>query len=176
MNEEIPEGKIGAIIGRRRSGKTTTGLRMMEGVPSEMIKAREVHGSDWSDRGCEILGVPALVDRMQWVDEEIFIFEDATPLFQGRVSDKFQEAMVRTRKHGVSIIMMFHSFRKTPNDIFDMVDWIIIHKTADQEFRITDRTDEPIVLEAFRRVKASKHPHARAEIDMYLMEVEYFHC
>lgn len=149
------EGEIWAYIGMRKSGKTTSMMEDTKDVPNEIIFAREVHGTNWRERGVTICEVEDLVNRMLTAVDCVFIVEDATPLFRGSVSSKFMEAMARSRDNGVTILLAFHSWRKTPFDIFDMVNGVVIHKSRDLEYRITDRTDDETVLQAWRDVKNS---------------------
>jgi hypothetical protein len=160
------EGEIWAYIGKRKSGKTTSMLEAVKDVPANCIYAREVHGSNWLERGATILPIKNLVDVMLTAVDCVFIVEDATPLFSGKLSEKFLEALVRSRDEGVTILLAFHSWRKTPFDIFDMINGVVIHKTRDLEYRITDRTDDEEILYAWKLVQESDNLHESITIEI----------
>lgn len=158
-------GEIWCIAGGRYSGKSTEGIRMTKAVPLDRLFVNEFHGSKWKDAGRNNrVWIPdeEFVEMCAVAKDSVFIFEDATAVFSGgKATKRFLYAMARSREEGVTIILMFHSFRKIPDDILDLIDGLVVFKTRDGEDDIRKKTDDPRVLEAYRQVKASPDPHAK---------------
>ena len=62
----------------------------------------------------------------------VIVFEEATIFFSNRgASKEATEILVRKRHTGNLIFFVFHSLRTVPLHIFDLCDFLILHKTAD---------------------------------------------
>lgn len=160
-------GEIWIYVGGRYSGKSTAMIKATKHVPIQRLFVNEFHGSTWTDAGR---------NRRKWIPDEefiqlmliakdsVFVIEDATAVFVSQVTKPFMQAMARSRDEGVTILLAFHSFRKIPNDILDMIDGIVILKTRDGEENITAKTDNPEVLDKWKKVMSSAKPHAKKSV------------
>lgn len=157
-------GEIWILVGGRYTGKTTWAIKKTKDVPIERLFVNEFHGSKWRDAG---RNKSSFIDKRIFIGmclrskDSVWIFEDATGLFHSNTIEDFILAMSRTRDEGVTMMLMFHSWRKVPNDIIDMIDGVVCFKTRDKEYRITDKTDDPRVLEAWKFVMASTNFNER---------------
>lgn len=160
-------GEIWVLIGGRYTGKTTHMLKMTKNIPNDRLFFNEFHGSTWKD--ARRINRPykpndEFVEDCCKAKDSIFIFEDATALFRSVATNRMIFAMARSRDEGVTILLTFHSFRKTPDDILDMIDGMIIFKTRDQIADIKHKSDDPRVSQAWQEVQASNDPHAKKKV------------
>lgn len=160
-------GEIWVYVGMRKCGKTTCMIKDTRKVPINRLFVNEFHGSPWKDAGRnnrKWMQRDDFIELCCKAQDALFVFEDATALFRGGTTMRFNEAMARSREEGVTIFLPFHSFRKIPDDILDMIDGVVIFKTRDKEHRVIDKCEDPRVVEAWKQVCADPDPHAKKRI------------
>ena len=85
------------------------------------------------------------------------VFEEATIFFSNRGrSEEVIDLLVRKRHTNNIIILLFHSIRSVPNYIFELIDYIILFKTNDNEKLIHDKfKDNEQLIEFYNAVNQS---------------------
>lgn len=62
----------------------------------------------------------------------VIVFEEATIFFNNKGSNKSTtEQLVRKRHTNNVLVFVFHSLRTIPLHIFDLIDFLVLHKTGD---------------------------------------------
>lgn len=62
----------------------------------------------------------------------VCVFEEATIFFKGYVSEQTRSLMVSKLFNNNVNVFVFHTIRNVPPDIRDLVDYVVLFKTADQ--------------------------------------------
>lgn len=83
------------------------------------------------------------------------LIEEATIFLNGRQDEAMRELLVSKRHRGHNIILLFHTIRTVPPFIFDMCDYIFLHKTAEDAQDVKKK--RPSILPQFLAVK--QHPN-----------------
>jgi hypothetical protein len=102
------------------------------------------------------------------IKHHYIVVEEATIFFN--THSNFQDmknVLVRARHTGNIIQLNFHSFSSIPKGIYNLLDYVIIFKTNDNEKSITDRFDNPAVLAAAKEAKESADPHFSKVVKLY---------
>lgn len=91
------------------------------------------------------------------------VFEEATIFFSNRGSNKeTTEVLVRKRHTNNVIVFVFHSLRSVPLHIFDLIDFLILHKTGDNIKLIeTKFSGNDKILNAFNECSKSVNKYER---------------
>lgn len=93
------------------------------------------------------------------VKQGVFLFEDATSFLSNRGrSDMLTKIMVAKRHTKNTIILLFHSFRQVPKYIFDLSNLVVIFKTNDPEYKLSEFGNEKLI-EAWQRVQTAAKDH-----------------
>jgi energy-coupling factor transporter ATP-binding protein EcfA2 len=158
-------------IGRSGCGKTTLTKKMVKMRPAKM----PCMIYDINQEYAEFYNEPFVdfdVFLNQMVDEKIrhhyIVVEEATIFFNTHSNQiEMKNVLVRARHTGNIIQLNFHSFSSIPKGIYTLLDYVIIFKTNDNEKNITDRFDNPGVLQAALEVRASRDPHIYKTVKLY---------
>lgn len=90
----------------------------------------------------------------------VILIEDATSFLSNRGrSDLLTKILVKKRHDNNTIMLLFHSFRQIPKYIFDLSNVVVIFRTNDPEYKLTEFQNDDL-LEAWRKVQndAKGHP------------------
>lgn len=153
-------GEIWIYVAGRKRGKTYQMIQATKKVPNSRLFYNEFHGTDWNDArrlNRQYMPDDEFLDFAMTLKDSVVVFEDASAVFKLMLSKKAIRFLAKTRNEGVTVLMAFHSFRKIPNDIIDMIDGIVIGGTEDKEHNVIAKTDNPDVLQAFREIRNSSN-------------------
>lgn len=155
-------GEIWIYVAGRYRGKTTLMIKDTKNVPNDRLYYNEFHGDSWNTARRlkrKFMSHDDFLEFVSTLRDCVVVFEDASAIFKLMLSKKAIEVLARCRNEGVTILMAFHSFRKIPNDILDMIDGLVIFGTEDKEHHVIAKTDNPKVLEAFHIIRKSGNFH-----------------
>lgn len=158
-------------IGKRGCGKTTFSKGRLNMAPSAMPKIiydinNEYH--EYYDEPFEDFETFLLKISAEDIRKTYILIEEATIFFSTR--SRFEEMMnvlVRARHTGNIIQLNFHSFSSVPKNIYHLLDYVVVFKTNDSVKDITDRFDNPAVLNAASEAKESPDPHFYKVVKLY---------
>lgn len=169
--------KVGLVIiciGKKGVGKSTTVREILKGIKS-LNPEKEFNIYDPNTEFAEYdnfdieqeNAFKVFVDnRLKPAKSSVLFVEEATIFLdpkkrEGVLVDK----MVKARHDQNIIIMNFHSWRSVPVYIFDMIDYLYLHKSNDTEQKVKYKCDIPFVLEAFREVNNNPSKYYKKLID-----------
>ena len=94
------------------------------------------------------------------LENSVQVYEEATIFFGTRTSNKeVREILVRKRHTGNTILLVFHSLRSVPVNIYEICNYITVFKTNDAENRIEQKFDDERLMDVFRMVNYSKNKY-----------------
>jgi hypothetical protein len=147
-------------IGRSGCGKTTLTKQILDlrpkGMPCMVYDINDEYYAYYPERFEDFdVFLAKLTERdnegKDIVRHYFIVIEEATIFFN--TQSNFQDmknVLVRARHTGNIVQLNFHSFASIPKGIYNLLDYVVIFKTNDNEKSITDRFDNPKVLEAAR--------------------------
>lgn len=158
-------------IGRRGCGKTTMSKKLLDERPANMPVIIYDINNEYSTYYTEpFLEFPVFLQKVS--DEKIrktyILIEEATIFFSTR--SRFEEMMnvlVRARHTGNIIQLNFHSFSSVPKNIYHLLDYVVVFKTNDSEKDVTDRFDNPEILQAYKDGITSKDKYYNRVVKIY---------
>lgn len=90
------------------------------------------------------------------------VFEDATGFLRG-IQSKSLIRMIQAKRHtGNNWILLFHSLARIPPELMEFSNYLILHKTGDNERKLLSKFDNEQLIEAFNKVQAmppTKYPN-----------------
>lgn len=98
----------------------------------------------------------------------IIVYEEATIFFSNKGSDKLTTGQLVRKRHTNNILVfVFHSLRTVPLHIFDLIDFLVLHKTGDNIKLIERKFDgNEKVLNSFFEVQQSKNKYEEKIISL----------
>ena len=158
-------------IGRSGCGKTTLTQQMLDqrpkGMPCLIYDINQEYGNYYKEPFDDFDVFLAKLS-MEDVRHHYIIIEEATIFFN--TQSNFQDmknVLVRARHTGNIIQLNFHSFSSIPKGIYNLLDYVIIFKTNDNMKSVTDRFDNPKVIEGYKEAIASPDEHFHKTIKIY---------
>lgn len=97
----------------------------------------------------------------------LFLFEEATAFFNNRiVAQNMIEILVRKRHANNFYIIVFHSLRSIPVQLFEFCNYLVLYKTNDRADMVLSKyKDNPEIIEAFEKVqKTPKYQNVTIEL------------
>ena len=164
-------GIASVCIGKRGCGKTTYSKQMLDSRPQQMpVLIYDINKEylDYYPEEFVDFDVFLLMLSGEDIRKHYIIIEEATIFFSTR--SRFEEMMnvlVRARHTGNIIQLNFHSFSSVPKNIYHLLDYVVVFKTNDTTKDITDRFDNPKVLQAAFAARDSDDPHIYKVIKLY---------
>ncbi len=164
-------GIASVCVGKRGCGKTTLSKKILDERPKGMPcliydinnEYQKYYPEPFEDFDIFLFRI---------ADEEVrhtyILVEEATIFFSTR--SRFQDMMnvlVRARHTGNIIQLNFHSFSSVPKNIYHLLDYVCVFKTNDSEMDVTDRFDNPNVLQAYKDAIASGDKHFLKVVKLY---------
>lgn len=177
MTTETPDvkKKSGGIayimIGRRGCGKTTLSKELLDARPDAMPciiydvnnEYKMYYPEEFDDFNV-FLG--KISDER--IKNHFILIEEATIFFNTQSNYyEMKNLLVRARHTGNIIQLNFHSFGSVPKGIYNLLDYVVVFKTNDNEKNVTDRFDHPEVIQAYRDAKTSDDPHFYRTVKIY---------
>ena len=136
-----------AIIGASGRGKTTWNKNFISGIPSENVLINDVK----NEYGGTYFSKKDFLEKAKEARRKIILFEEATIFFKGQSVEAMIEILVRARHTNNTILMVFHSLRSVPADIFELIDVFVIFPTIERPDLVEKKySDYPEVFEAWK--------------------------
>lgn len=148
------------VIGRTKSGKTTSVKSLLKNIPGEKF-IYDVN-NEYTGQG-ELIPMIEFLDVATLKTNTAIVFEEATIFFSNRGDErKLKEILVRKRHTNNIILLCFHSLRSVPTYVLDLIDYYILHKTNDNINLIEKKfSGNDVLLNDFKKVGQSENPHFR---------------
>jgi hypothetical protein len=145
------------IVGNTGRGKTSAA---MDTLYKAIEENREIFVYDPNADFLEFYQKP-------FTDEETFLksvknkknsfilFEEATIFFSNKGNDRnLRSLLVRKRHQNNTIVLLFHSLRSIPIYVFELTNYLVLYKTADNENLILKKFEGfPEITESFLKLK-----------------------
>jgi hypothetical protein len=164
-------GIASICIGRRGCGKTTLSKKLLDTRPTGFPcivydinnEYQDYYGEPFEDFDKFLIKISDEKIRRHYV-----LIEEATIFFNTQ-SNYFEmkNLLVRARHTGNIIQLNFHSFSSVPKGIYNLLDYVIVFKTNDNEKSVTDRFDHPGVVQAYRDAIKASDPHFNRTVKLY---------
>lgn len=146
------------LIGMTGQGKSTYLKKLVEesGRRALIYDVNNEH-----NQGRNLPDFNEFLDKATKVKNHIIAFEEATIFFSSKSSDKqMRELLIRKRHTNNLIVLLFHSIRTIPIDIFDFVNYYVLFKTNDRLAYIKNKYKESQILEDYLSlIDAPNHTH-----------------
>lgn len=160
---ESKQGLVFCAIGKRGTGKTTFTKKMLDDKPSSvLIEIYDVNDEyhEYQDKK-ELEEMSVFLAKAKESKGTFTVFEEATIFFtpRGGADIDMRNLLVRARHRKNIIQLNFHSFNTVPKDIKNMLNFVAIFKTLDNEDDVKNRFDNPKVLQSWQRVQKHKNIH-----------------
>ena len=158
-------------IGRQGCGKTTLSKQLLDARPKGMPVMiydinKEYEG--YYPEPFEDFDVFLNKISDESVRRTYILIEEATIFFNTQSNyQQMKNVLVRARHTGNIIQLNFHSFGTVPKGIYNLLNYVIVFKTNDNEKNVLDRFDHPGVIAAFREANASNDEHFYQTVDLY---------
>ena len=142
------------IIGHTGRGKSTKVKEILAGLYCDKL-IYDVNNEH--NTGKPLPGIGDFLTLAKKKVNTAIVFEEATIFFSNRGrSEEVIDLLVRKRHTNNIIILLFHSIRSVPNYIFELIDYIILFKTNDNEKLIHDKfKDNEQLIEFYNAVNQS---------------------
>lgn len=164
-------------VGRSGCGKTTLTKKMLMLRPEKMpCMVYDINAEYYSFYPAPFEDFQVFLSKLTERDEKgidiikhyYIVIEEATIFFNTHSNfEEMKNILVRARHTGNIIQLNFHSFSSIPKGIYNLLDYVIIFKTNDNEKSITDRFDNPAVLEGARLARESDNKHFYKVVKLY---------
>jgi ABC-type oligopeptide transport system ATPase subunit len=164
-------GIASICIGRRGCGKTTLSKQLLDVRPKAMPviiydinnEYQSYYPEPFDDFDIFLTKISGEEVRHTYI-----LIEEATIFFNTQSNFyEMKNVLVRARHTGNIIQLNFHSFGSVPKGIYNLLDYVTVFKTNDNEKNVTDRFDHPQVLQAYRDAIKSDDPHFYRTVHLY---------
>jgi hypothetical protein len=138
-------GLVAIIVGYQGAGKSCLVRSMIEPVHGSRLKILDVNNEYENVKGADryILTTPKGLHKIDFdrftsdmteLKETVFVIEDATTIFSHRGYDpELLRALIGKRHTKNIYLLLFHSLRVIPRDVFEYADDLYLLKTADTD-------------------------------------------
>lgn len=152
-------GKAILVIGGTGSGKTTwIKKNIVSQVDATRLLVNDVN-AEYTEYGLAEINPeePEQFARLVSVSTEIVaVFEEATIFYSTRGNDQLMRKILVGKRHRNNVIVLvFHSIRAIPHYIFDLINYVVLFRTADDEQLVADRY--PMLYNANRKINHTPH-------------------
>jgi hypothetical protein len=158
-------------IGRSGCGKTTLTKEMLSRRPKGMpVMVYDINNEYQDVYPAPFEDFDIFLARLsgEEIKHHFLIIEEATIFFSTHSNYMdMKNVLVRARHTGNIIQLNFHSFSSIPKGIYNLLDYVIVFKTNDNEDSIKGRFDNPKVLEAAQEAKESSDIHFYKVVKLY---------
>jgi len=117
--------------------------------------------TDLEEHQCRVveLNAEAFIDECKLRRNCTCILEDATGFLRGNLGKKVIQVLQAKRHNQNTYILLFHSIRSVPVQLFDFANFVVLHKTNDTRAEVERKY--PVLLSTFDKVAKlppSKYP------------------
>lgn len=146
------------VAGMTGTGKTTfVKNNILSKVPVSNQLVFDVNG-EYSGHGTfDDPNIESFMSYAQTQTNKVIVFEEATIFFsQHGVKRDLFNFLVKKRHMNNTLVFVFHSLRKIPQDILDMTDFVVVLRTNDRPGIVYERfKDNPEIIDAYEAVNNS---------------------
>lgn len=164
-------GIASICIGKRGCGKTTLSKKLLEARPKNMpCIIYDVNNEYKAYYPEQLEDFDIFLSKLTTDDirHTYLLIEEATIFFNTQSNSyDMKNVLVRARHTGNIIQLNFHSFSSVPKGIYNLLDYVTVFKTNDNEDSVTNRFDHPGVLQAYRDAIISKDEHFYRTVNLY---------
>lgn len=186
------DAKIVAIVGRRKSGKTTYTKKKIneyvnalssaghsykvlvvdtfdnegyrEGFP--IIKPVELIG--WKKGVCRMI-IPSLEELLPYIESGhlyncLLIIEDAVKFLSPNTTKQEKALFADTKQKGIDVIALFHAFSFVPNGFIYFCDAVQVFKTNDSIQKVRSKIQYQEIEDAWILAKESPNPFFNSRV------------
>lgn len=143
--------KCYALVGAKKSGKTTLAKRIVSSIPAPSIVFDK--NNEW---GRPLVSMPDFIAKARAVRGHVIVWEDATIFFStsGR-NEGLLDVLVAARHTRNTSLLLFHSLRSVPLYVLDHLDGIFLLPTRDLPAKVEKRFEDwPAIVEGWRKVQS----------------------
>ena len=164
-------GIASICIGKRGCGKTTLSKQLLDVRPKAMpVIVYDINNEYQSYYPMPFEDFDIFLNKIS--DEKVrhtyILIEEATIFFNTQSNFyEMKNVLVRARHTGNIIQLNFHSFSSVPKGIYNLLDYVTVFKTNDNEKSVTDRFDHPAVVQAYKDAIVSTDPHFYRVVRLY---------
>ncbi len=182
--------KVTAIIGRRGTGKTTYIRKLMksygEALPYQKILIldtldhpdyRDIPNitidqlKRWNKPSIYRMYGKDTDEMLQAVEENLknalLILEDSSKYLRRTISNEVRSFIFDSKQKNLDIIFLFHGFQAMPDELFRIVDNLVIFKTDNPKYRKSALTNYDEVEQVYNRVMNNPSPYYNETIQIY---------
>lgn len=152
----MTDSQIIIVVGRRRTGKTTTVKKWISKVHHDALLIHDVSAQFTDIYSKPKLTFDQFTEKSTKVSDAVIVYDDASAFINHAKNQDITEFISTSRFKNNTAFFCFHSLRLVPFHVYDLADVVILHKTKDKEDLVRDRFDDDDFTECFRRV--NKHP------------------
>lgn len=169
-------GKAIAIVGARGMGKSTVTKTLAKKVPAGALMIYDPEGEHKDIYDKPLLSFKEFKQKADSVANALIIWEEATMVIPNtaQADQDVKEMLVKARHRNNTLIFVFHSFRFLPTWVFDLLDYIIVLKTADSLAYVNRRYDSERFNEVFSRINGPDNWLYNEEYNKYYSPHEWF--
>lgn len=141
------------IVGATGSGKSTLVKKLTKDVHPSRLRVYDVNAEYYKDRD-----LPDMKDFLLQISTETevtVIFEEATVFFSNRGNNDMMRRLLVSKRHKRNAYyLIFHSIRSIPYYILDLVNYVAVFHTNDEEKLVKEKL--PLLLKAYKAVHKKK--------------------
>lgn len=169
-------GKAIAIVGARGMGKSTVTKKLVRQVPEGALMMYDPEREHTDVYNKPLLPFKEFKAKADNVANAVIVYEEATMVIPNtaQADPEVKEMLVKARHRNNTLIFVFHSFRFLPTWVFDLLDGIIVMKTADNLSYVNRRYDSERFNEVFIRINQPDNWLYSEEANRYYSPHEYF--
>jgi GTPase SAR1 family protein len=156
MSAKDKKGYCIIIIGGRGQGKTTFIKKAIEGKPNYVFDVQNEYSDGFNPCGHQERGL-FMQEADQFINTNV-VFEEATGFFKGKTPPLLDRMMLSVRHTGNNLFFVFHTIQAVPPGIINMVNYIVLFRTADQQPDVI-RKKYPLLWPYFVKLHRDKKPH-----------------
>lgn len=150
------EGKVIAIVGRKKTGKTTDVKRLIKHVHPDALFLHDVSAQYLDIYKKPLLPFEKFTQLGTKLEKAVIVYEEATIFINHSRQENIINLISTSRHRQNTSIFVFHSLRSLPRYIFDFTDVMILHKTKDTLKLVEEKFEDDEFTACFNRVNA--HP------------------
>ncbi len=159
-------GIVLICVGRRKTGKTTFSKKMLE--KSKLQKVVYDVNNEYQEFYNEpFIDFIPFMEKICDLKNHYILIEEATIFFNPRARvEEMINLLVRARHTKNTIQLNFHSWASVPNNLKDLIDYVVIFKTNDNIDKVKNKIDKIEFLNTWQKIQDSKNPFEFKVISM----------
>lgn len=143
------------VVGMPGSGKTTWTKERLRNAYTGSLRIYDVN-NEYTEfhKQKKLPDYRDFLSGCTKLSNAVIVVEEATIFVSNKgITEDFKNILVRRRHTNNMFFLMFHALRMVPKDIYDLCNYVVIHKTKDNESLIEKRFEDEDFTQAFMRIK-----------------------